>query len=59
LRTDARIAYLRHELGTRLTFATIVQGSQLELNGRRLLASECAIDAKISSLDLNNPALAK
>jgi hypothetical protein len=54
LRTDARIAYLRHELDSRLTFATIVQGSQLELNGRRLLVSEGAIDAKISSLDLND-----
>ncbi len=54
LRTDARIAYIRHELDSRLAFATIVQGSQLELSGRRLLVSECAIDAKISSLDFNN-----
>jgi hypothetical protein len=52
LRTDARIAYIRQELDSRLAYATIVQGSQLELSGRRLLLSEGAVDAKISSIEL-------
>jgi hypothetical protein len=53
LRTDARLAYIRHELDSRLAFATIVQGSQLALNGKKLLTSELAINAKISGIDLN------
>jgi hypothetical protein len=53
IRTDARIAYIRHEVESRLAFATIVKGSQLVLKGKKLLASELAIDAKISSIDLN------
>jgi len=53
IRTDARIAYIRYELESRLAFATIVKGSQLALKGKKLLTSELAVDAKISSIDLN------
>ncbi|MDZ7289562.1 MAG: heparinase II/III family protein [candidate division KSB1 bacterium] len=52
IRTDARIVYIRHELDSHLAFATIVQGSQLILKNKRLLASELAVDAKISSIAL-------
>jgi hypothetical protein len=54
IRTDARIAYIRYELESRLAFATIIKGSQLALKGKKLLVSELAVDAKISSLDLND-----
>jgi len=53
IRTDARVAYIRQELDSRLAFATIVKGSQLTLKGKKLLTSELAVDAKISSIDLN------
>jgi hypothetical protein len=52
LRTDARIAYIRHELDSHLAFATIVQGSHLQINGNRLLTSERPVDAKISSIEM-------
>lgn len=53
IRTDARMTYIRSELDSHLAFATIVKGSQLVLQGKKLLASELAVDAKISSIDLN------
>ncbi|MCG3121056.1 MAG: hypothetical protein ALAOOOJD_03996 [bacterium] len=53
IRTDARIAYIRYEFDSRLAFATIVKGSQLVLQGKKLLTSELAVDAKISGIDLN------
>lgn len=52
IQTDARMAYIRSELDSHLAFATIVKGSQLALHGKKLLTSELAVDAKISSIDL-------
>jgi hypothetical protein len=51
--TDARMTYVRHELASRLAFATVAQGTRLELNGNRLLSSDRAVDAKFSSIALN------